>query len=133
MAKITQDIIDLVNDRKRVGVVCTVNPNGEPNVAYFGSPRFRDKKSISMGLTGGRTLENLKTNPNAVFFCVEPGPVTFTTPAVRLYLRVKSIETGGDLLKQIKTEVSERVNPDVAAMISSAISFEITEIRRLVD
>ncbi|MBU2510341.1 pyridoxamine 5'-phosphate oxidase family protein [bacterium] len=133
MIDVPQSIIDMVNAPNRMGVLCTVDPDGKPNVAYFGSPRFRSDKTLSLGLMGGRTLNNLKSNPNAVFFCIESSPVTFTTPACRIYLEVQKIETEGELLDQIRVEVAEHVNADAAKMISSAIAFNVTEIRNLVD
>ncbi len=133
MVDVPQNIIDMVNEPNRVGVLCTVDSDGKPNIAYFGSPRFRDDKSLSLGLMGGRTLSNLKVNPNAVFFCIESSPVTFTTPACRIYLEVNQIVTEGELLEQVRAEVAEHVNPDAAKMMSAAVSFKIIEIRNLVD
>ncbi len=133
MVDVPQNIIDIVNDSKRTGVFCTVDSDNKPNAAFFGSPRFRDGKTFSLGLMGGRTLDNLKTNPNAVFFCIESSPVTFATPGCRIYLKARGIETEGKLLDQIRSEVAEHVSPDAAKMIAAAVSFDVTEIRKLVD
>jgi Pyridoxamine 5'-phosphate oxidase len=133
MIEIPQEIIEQVNNPGRMGVLCTADKEGKPNVAYFGSSAFRDDKTLSVGLMGGRTLQNLKENSNAVFFCIEEIPVTFTTPGCRLYLEVKEIQEQGDLLDQIREAVATHVNPEAAKMISAAISFKVTEIRSLVD
>ncbi len=102
MIEIPQNIIELVNNPGRVSVLCTADSHGKPNAAYFGSPRVRDGKTISMGLMGGRTLANLKENPNAVYFCTEKTLVDFATPACCTYLEVDPIHTYGELLYQIK-------------------------------
>ncbi len=133
MVDVPQNIIDMVNDIKGTGVFCTVDSDNKPNAAFFGSPRFRDGNILSLGLMGGRTLENLKTNPNAVFFCIESSPVTFTTPGCRIYLESRGVETEGKLLDEIRAQVAEHVNPDAAKMIAAAVSFNVTEIRNLVD
>ncbi len=134
MVEISQEIIDLINTPQRIGILSTVDSEGQPNSAFFGSPRFRDNNQIiSMGVMGGRTLANLKTNPKAVLFCLESSPVGFDTPSARLYLKAKTIETEGDLLQKIKAEVAKNVNQNAADMMSVAITFEIVEVRKLVD
>lgn len=133
MVDISNDIIELVNKPGRVGVICTADKNGQPNAAYLGSPRFRGDNTFSLGIMGGRTLENLKANPKAVFFCIEESPVAFTTPGCRIYLEVREITTEGPLLDQIKSEIEKHVGPDAAKMMAAAVAFEVTEIRKLVD
>ncbi len=133
MVDIPNEIIEIVNKPGRVGVICTVDQNGKPNAAYLGSPRFRNDNTFSLGIMGGRTLENLKVNPQAVFFCIEESPVAFTTPGCRIYLEVREISTDGPLLDQIKAEIEKHVGPDAAKMMAAAVAFDVTEIRKLVD
>ena len=133
MMDIPKNIIEMVNKPGRVGVICTVDPDGKPNAAYLGSPRFRDDNTFSLGIMGGRTLQNLKSNPQAVFFCVEESPVAFTTPGCRIYLAVREISTEGALLDQIKAEIEKHVGPEAAKMMAAAVAFDVTEIRNLVD
>ncbi len=132
MAEVPQDIVDRVNKEGRVGVLCTVDADGKPNAAYFGSPRFRDETTFSLGLMGGRTLANLKVNPNAVFFCVEGSPVAFGTPGCKVYLTVREIVTEGPLMDQIKGEIAKAAGEDAAKMMAAAVAFDVTEIRNLV-
>ncbi len=133
MINISKSIIEMVNKPGRIGILCTVDPDGNPNAAYLGSSRFRDDKTLSIGLMGGRTLENLKTKSSAMFFCIEESPVKFSTSACRLYLKVREFLTEGVLLNQIKDEITKRVDANAAKMISTAVTFDITEIRNLVD
>ena len=133
MTEIPKNIIEMVNKQGRVGILCTVDADGKPNAGYFGSPRFRADDTFSLGLMGGRTLENLKANPNAVFLCVEESPVSFTTPGCRLYLKVREIATEGALMDQIREEVGKAAGADAAKMLSAAVAFDVTEVRNLVD
>ncbi len=133
MTDTPQNIIDLVNKPGRIGILCTADADGQPNTAYFGSPRFRKNNTFSLGLIGGRTLKNLKENPKAVFFCIEKSPVSFSTPGCRLYLEVREIHTEGELLEQIRDDVSKNAGADAGKMISAAVTFNVTEIRKLVD
>lgn len=132
MAEISEDFIEMVNKPGRIGILATADADGKPNAAYFGSPRFRDGL-FSLGLAGGRTLANLEANPHAVFFCVEEGPVSFSTPGCRLYLKVREIQTEGRLLEQIREEIAEYVSPEAAYMIQASVAFEVTETRNMVD
>lgn len=130
--EVPQNIIDMINKPGRIGVMCTADKDGQPNTAYFGSALFQDGV-FSVGLMGGRTLKNLQANPLAAYFCVEEGPVSFNTPGCRLYLKVRAIETEGALLDKIKQLLTEKVGPDAAKMMSTAVSFDVTEVRNLVD
>ena len=132
MVEVAQDILEMVNKPGRIGVLATADADGKPNAAYFGSPRFRDKV-FCLGLMGGRSLENLKVNPNAVFFCVEEGPVQFGTAGCRLYLKVREIQTEGDLLDKIRRDVAAGAGENAAKMISAAVAFDVVEVRKLVD
>ncbi|MCP4755657.1 MAG: pyridoxamine 5'-phosphate oxidase family protein [Proteobacteria bacterium] len=133
MAEIPKNMIEMVNKQGRVGVLCTVDAEGKPNAAYFGSPRFRDDNTLSLGLMGGRTLANLKANPNAVYFCIEESPVAFSTPGCRIYLKVREMVTEGPLMEQIKEEIAKHAGADAAKMMTAAVAFDITETRNLVD
>lgn len=133
MVEISEEYKAIINKPGRIGTLSTVDGEGRPNVAYFGSPRVHDDGTFAMGLAGGRTLQNLKVNPHAVFFCVEEGPVSFTTPGCRIYLKVREIRTEGPLLDLIKEMIAKHVNQDAANMMQAAVAFEVIEIRPLLD
>lgn len=132
MGEITKEIIEVVNKPGRVGTLGTANKSGQPDVAYFGSPRLLDDGTLVMGLGNNRSLKNLEENPLAVFFCVAESPVTFKTPGYRLYLKVREIQREGALLDGIKDAIGKAAGPDAAKMIVAAVSFEVTEVRPLV-
>ncbi len=132
MAKINKEIIEIVNKAGRIGVLGTTNELGQPNVAYFGSPRLSEDGTLIMGLGSNRTLKNLEENPLAVFFCVAETPVTFTTPGYRLYLKVREIQKAGPIFDGVKKAIAEHAGPEAAKMIVAGVVFDVTEVRPLV-
>lgn len=132
MAGITKEIVDLVNKKGRVGTLGTVDKSGQPNVAYFGSPRLSEDGTLVMGLGKNRTLENLEENPLAVFFCVEESPVSFQTPGYRLYLKVREIQREGPFFEGVRDAIGKAAGPNAAKMIVAGVSFEVTDVRPLV-
>jgi hypothetical protein len=132
MVALNKEIIEIVNAAGRIGTLGTTNGQGEPNVAYFGSPRLSEDGTLTMGLTKNRTLKNLEENPRAVFFCVAESPVTFSTPGYRLYLEVREIQKSGPILDLVKEAIAKHAGPQAAAMISAGVTFDVTEIRPLV-
>ncbi|MBL7203840.1 MAG: pyridoxamine 5'-phosphate oxidase family protein [Desulfobacteraceae bacterium] len=133
MVEISEEYKEIINKPGRIGTLSTVDAEGKPNVAYFGSPRLHDDGTFAMGLAGGRTLQNLKINPNAVFFCVEEGSVSFATRGCRLYLKVREIQTEGPLLDLIKEMITKHASEDAANMMQAAVAFDVTEVRPLLD
>lgn len=133
MPEISQEVFEIVNKAGRIGVLSTADQQGQPNAAYFGSIRLIEDGSVVLGLSNNRSLKNLEQNPLAVLFCVTEGPVTFTTPGYRLYLKSKGVQKEGPLLEGIKKAIAEHAGEDAAKMIVAAVAFEVTEIRPLVE
>ena len=132
MAELSKEIFDIVNKPGRVGVLGTTNKAGQPNVAYFGSPRLMEDGTLIMGLGSNKSLENLEENPLAAFFVITESPVTFTTPGYRLYLKAKEIQKEGELLDGIRNAIAERAGEAAAKMIVAGVAFEVTDARPLV-
>ena len=132
MSKINKEVIEIVNKTGRIGVLGTANGLGQPNVAYFGSPRLSEDGTIIMGLGSNRTLNNLVENPLAVFFCVAESPITFTTPGYRLYLKVLEIQKAGPIFDGVKKAIAKHAGPDAAKMVVAGVVFDVTEVRPLV-
>lgn len=133
MTLLTKEIIESINNPNRIGIVCTADADGKPNAACLGSLRIRDGKTLSVGSTGGRTLDNLKQNPHAMFFCISESPVTIKTPGYRIYLKVNEVQNEGPVLDQIRAELTERAGADAANRIKTAIVFDVIEVRNMVD
>ena len=132
MTELPKKIFETVNHPKRVGVIGTADSNGQPNVAYFGSPKLMEDGTLIVGCGDNLTLKNLEENPKAVFFCVEGSPVTQETGGCRLYMEIKSIQREGDLLKAIKDNIAKFFSPDAAKMVVAALIFQVNDVRPLI-
>ncbi len=132
MAVLNQAVFDIVNKPGRIGVLATASKDGNPNAAYFGSPRLMKDGTLIMGLGDNLTLKNLTENPKAVFFTVAGSPVTFTTPGYRLYLDVQAVEKTGPMIDGIREKIAAHAGAAAAKIIVAAVVFRITGIRKLV-
>ncbi len=131
MTEITKELLETVNKPGRIGILGTADSQGQPNVAYFGSPRLMENGTLVMGLGSNRSLKNLEQNPKAVFLAIAESPVTFTTAGYRLYLNVRELRKEGPLLDGIRGKIAQLAGSDAAKMIQAAVVFEVTEIRQL--
>ncbi|MBU2548429.1 MAG: pyridoxamine 5'-phosphate oxidase family protein [Proteobacteria bacterium] len=133
MAVVSEELKATINKPGRVGTLSTVDAEGRPNVAYFGSLRLQEDGTFTVGLARNRTLKNLEANPHAVFFCVEEAPVTFGTKGTRLYLKAREIQFEGQLLDQVREMIAQHAGPAAAKMMAAAVAFDITEVRPIMD
>jgi hypothetical protein len=129
----SEKLMAYFNKQPRLGTLSTADKAGNVNVAYFGSPRMVDEKTVFMGLGQNRTLANLQENPNAVFMIMEPGASLPEWKGVRVYLRLTDCQTAGDKLDQMKAAIAEKAGDGAAKMIHAAVTFEVKEIRPLAD
>ena len=121
--------MEYFNKQPRLGTLSTANKDGNVNVAYFGSPRMVDDKTVFMGLGNNRTFANLQDKPNAVYMIMEPGESLPEWKGVRVYLAMTDCDTSGEKLDQIRAAIGEKA----AKMIHAAVTFEVKEIRPLAD
>ena len=128
-----QELMELFNQRPRIGTLSTANAHGEVNVAVFGSPQMIDENTVVMGIGKNRSFANLQENPKAVFIVMEPGKTVMDWKGARVYLEAMDIETGGGFYEQIKENIARAGGKGAADMIRAAIRFKITEVRPLVD
>ncbi|MCF8074039.1 MAG: pyridoxamine 5'-phosphate oxidase family protein [Desulfarculaceae bacterium] len=133
MVKIENDILEIVNKPGRVGVLATSDEAGQPNAAYFGSPRLSPEGTLIMGLMENQTLANLEQNPLAVFFVVQQAPVDFQTPGFRLYLKAREVQRQGPVLDGVREAVAAKAGADAAQAMKAGVVFEVTRVRPLVD
>ncbi|MEJ2730831.1 MAG: pyridoxamine 5'-phosphate oxidase family protein [Deltaproteobacteria bacterium] len=126
-------LMEYFNKEPRLGTLSTADKAGNVNVAYFGSPRMVNEKTVFMGLGKNRTFTNLQDNPHAVFMIMEPGESLSEWKGVRVYLTMTECQTSGEKLDQIKKIIAEKSGDRAAKMIHAAITFEIKEIRPLAD
>jgi hypothetical protein len=126
-------LMDYFNKAPRLGTLSTASKKGNVNAAVFGSPRMVDEKTVVMGLGKDRSLQYLQENPNAVFLIMEPGKSLMEWKGIRVYLKMKTAATSGPKLDDYKIQMAKAFGPDAANMVHAAVTFEVTEVRPLVD
>jgi len=52
----SEKLMEYFNKQPRLGTLSTAGKDGKVNVAYFGSPRMTDPKTVFMGLGNNRVL-----------------------------------------------------------------------------
>ena len=129
----SEKLMEYFNKQPRLGTLSTASKDGQVNVAYFGSPRMTDPRTVFMGLGNNRTLANLRENPWAAYMIMEPGNTLPEWKGVRLYLKATAIEAEGNKLEQIRAIIAEKAGAQAAQMIQAAVTFEVLEIRPLAD
>ncbi|KDE56078.1 pyridoxamine 5'-phosphate oxidase [Methanoculleus sp. MH98A] len=126
-------LVDYFNKQPRIGLLSSANKEGKVDAAIFGSPMMLDEKTVVMGLGENRTFEYLQENPNAVYTIVEQGETIMDWKGLRVYLKMKEYATSGETLETYKKQVAKVAGEDAAAMIHASVTFEVTEIRPLID
>ncbi len=126
-------LLDYFNKSPRIGALSTADKSGKVDCAVFGSPRMVDDRTVVMGLGKNRTFANLQENPHAVFLIMEPGKTPMDWKGIRVYLKMKSSATSGPLLENYKNQIAQAVGKEAAQMIYASVTFEVTEVRPLMD
>jgi hypothetical protein len=101
--------------------------------AVIGSPQMVDEKTVIVSLASGRTFANLQENPNAVYIIIEQGAGILDWKGIRVYLRMKEYVTSGPQLDTYKSQMAKIVGEQAANTIKVLATFEVTEVRPLVD
>jgi hypothetical protein len=130
---VMSQLMDYFNSSPRIGTLSTAGGDGKVDVGVFGSPRMIDEKTVIVGLGTNRTLANLRQNPNAVFMIVEPGQGLMDWKGIRVYMRIINLASEGPSLDAYRTEMARVVGDAAANMIHALATFEITEVRPIVD
>ncbi|HII07163.1 MAG TPA: pyridoxamine 5'-phosphate oxidase family protein [Methanotrichaceae archaeon] len=136
------NLMEYFNKQPRIGTLSTSSKDGKVDVALMGSPRMVDEKTVIIALALNRTFANLQENPHAVYMIMELGKGIIDWKGIRVYLRMKDYETSGELLDTIRVQSSkfiseaagsESVGEAAAKMLHAAVTFEVEEVRPLVD
>jgi hypothetical protein len=128
-----EKLIEYFNRQPRLGVISTSNKDGKVDSAVYGSPQMVDEKTVIVALAKGRTFANLQENPNAMFMIMEPGEGILDWKGIRIYLKMKEYLTSGPQLDIYKSQVAKIVGEQAADMIKVLATFEVTELRPLID
>jgi hypothetical protein len=141
------NLMDYFNKAPRLGVLSTSSKDGKVDSAVFGSPHMIDEKTVIISTAQNRTFANLLENPNAVYIIMEqcsdpqkvenmnmePGSSVMDWKGIRVYMKMKEYSTSGDMLDMVRAQVANFVGEEAAKMIYAAMTFEIYEVRPLVD
>jgi hypothetical protein len=129
----TGKLMEYFNKPPRIGVFSTSSKDGKVDSAVLGSPQMVDEKTVTVALGKGRTFANLLENPNAVYMIIEPGASIMDWKGIRVYLRMKEYVASGPKLDTYKSQVAKIVGEQAKSMIKVLATFDVTEIRPLVD
>jgi len=121
------------NKQPRLGVISTSSKDGKADCAVYGSPQMIDEKTVIVALARGRTFANLEENPHAVFMIMEPGTGILDWKGIRVYLKMLEYATSGPKLEKYKSQMAKVVGEQAAGMIAVLATFEVTEVRPLID
>lgn len=141
------NLIEYFNKTPRLGILITSNADGQVDSAVFGSPQMIDEKTVIAASANNRTFSNLKENPHAMYMILEqcldspketnmnmePGSSVMDWKGIRVYMKLKEYATSGELLDMIRSQAANFVGEEGAKMIHAALTFEVYEIRPLVD
>ncbi len=141
------NLMEYFNKGPRLGVLSTSSNDGQVDSAVFGSPHMIDEKTVLVATAKNRTFANLLENPNAVYIIIErcsdspkeenmnmePGSSVMDWKGIRVYMKMKEYKTSGEMLEMIRSQAANFVGEEAAKMIYAAVTFEIYEVRPLVD
>ena len=129
----TGKLMEYFNRQPRLGVISTSSQDGRVDSAVYGSPQMIDEKTVIVALARGRTWANLQDNPHAVYMIMQPGEGLMDWKGVRVYLRMLEYADSGPRLEAYKREMARVVGEQAARMIAVLATFEVEEIRPLID
>ena len=129
----TRELVDYFNKQPRLGVISTSDKDGKVDSAVVGSPQMIDDKTVIAAFSQGRTFANLQENPHAVYLIMEPGAAIMDWKGIRVYLKMKEYVTSGPKLDSYKSEAVKIVGEQAVQMIKVLVTFEVTEVRPLID
>ncbi len=106
-----------------------------------------DEKTVVASTAKNRTFENLLESPDAVYIIMErcfenpnaakmnmeSGSPVIDWKGIRVYMRMKEYQTSRQMLEMIRSQAASFVGEEAAKMLHAAVTFEIYEVRPLVD
>ena len=127
------NLIEYFNKSPRLGVLSTSSTDGRVDSAVFGSPQMINEKTVIAATANNRTFANLQENPHAMYTIMESGESITDWKGIRVYMKLKEYATSGELLDMIRTQAANFVGEEGAKMIHAALTFEVYEVRPIVD
>ncbi|PLY06954.1 MAG: hypothetical protein C0624_03975 [Desulfuromonas sp.] len=129
----TTQLKDLLADPESIAVLASGSPEGEPNVAVFGSPRLLDDGRVMLALGDNLTWENLSRTRRATLMVFKPGEHIFRWQGVRAYLELDDEETEGALFQELLASVERQAGAMAARAVRRAVFLQVKRLRPLID
>lgn len=126
-------LMEYFNRQPRLGVISTSGRDGKVDSAVYGSPRMIDEKTVIVAMAKGRTWANLQENPHVVYMIMEVGEGLLDWKGVRVYLKMKEYADSGPNLEGYKRGAAKIVGEEAVGMIAVLATFEVEEVRPLID
>lgn len=126
-------LAEYFNKQPRLGVISTSSKDGMVDSAVYGSPQMIHEATVLVALAMGRTFANLQENPNAMFMIMEPGASILDWKGIRVYLKLREYVTSGPKIDTYKSQMAKIVGEQAADMIKVLATFDVTEVRPLID
>ena len=108
------------------GFLATASGSGEVNIAIYFRPEVLDDGTLVFGMSEGRTLRNVRENPQAVFAFDEGG-----YKGVRVYLERGDERSDGVLLDRLRRRADAEVKPGAGKSIAHAVAFRVKRFEPL--
>jgi hypothetical protein len=110
------------------GVMSTASKTGVVNTAVYAVPHIVNGETLAWGMTDGRTWDNVRENPNAVYTYFAPGE---GYRGMRIGLSLVRSEDSGEMLEKIRGRAGT-VSPVNPENVKHVAYFKVTETRPLV-
>jgi uncharacterized pyridoxamine 5'-phosphate oxidase family protein len=126
-------LMEYFNKQPRIGTLSTAGKDGKVDVAYFGSPRMIDEKTVLMTVRKNQTFANLQENPNAAFMILEQANAAPGWKGVRVYVKMIEYQTSGEKLETMKKAIAQKAGEETAKSMYAVLIFEVQAVRPLMD
>jgi len=110
------------------GIIATADAKGVINQAVFAVPHVINEETLAWGFSEGRSLLNLRENPQASYLYLAP---TRGYSGWRLTLTAKKEEREGEVLESIRAGARNAAGPQAGAALAAVVYFKVDEVRPL--
>jgi len=121
------------NNPKRLGTLATADHQGKVDNAVFSAIQMIDENTVVLAIGSNRSSANLKVNPQAAYVFFQPAENPFDWQGARVYLKVVKTVEAGPVFEKMVGMVRKMANDKAADNVKAVITFEIEEVRPLVD
>lgn len=128
-----KDLMAQFNDPTRLGTLATADSNGKPDNAVFSALQMVDENTVKFAIGDNRSYANLKQNPQATFIFFHPDANPYNWKGARIYLKMEQAVEEGEEFNGMVAMVRQMAGDDAANHVKAVITFNIEEVRPLID